>query len=117
MWSFAVRLATADGPVVQVAGWVATVGAGLGVAVWIVRGTVRWLKRVDDFMDLVRGVPAQLGQPARPGVFERMDNHDRQLRVVATAVEGLRGELSLHVADRMAHAVAGAMTARRQSGE
>lgn len=115
MWDTAVALATADGPVVQVAGWVATVGAGVAALTWMVRGVVRWLKRVDDFMDLVRGVPDRPGFPGRPGVFARMDAHDQQLTQIAAGVDALRAELTTHAADRMVHAINGAAAARRRT--
>lgn len=68
--------------------------AGLVTLLWrLVRGLIRFGRRVDDFIDDWQGEPPRPGVPARPGVMERMEGMETRMGVMEDGLARVTHEL------------------------
>lgn len=63
--------------------------AMIGVATWVLRKLIPWLRKWSRVADRILGVPAdpQTGQDAIPSIWERLDHQDDVLGVIKHEVE------------------------------
>ncbi|MGV2914526.1 hypothetical protein [Streptomyces alfalfae] len=75
-------------------GGAVSLAGGLLTLAWrAVRGTARFGRRVDEFIDDWRGEPSRPGVPARPGVMERMEGLEDRMGGVEDDLQRIKHEL------------------------
>ncbi len=74
--------------------------AALGLAVWVVWKVYPTVRKLGHFVDDVAGEPARAGQPARPGLMERIATVEGQNAEFAAGTAAHREHLSERL-DRM----------------
>ena len=87
-------------PVTLAAG-AATLAAGVAGVVYIARPIVRAVRGLLDFLGDWKGEPARAGVPARPGVMERLDSLEQDLKAVKTQVHPNGGTSMRDVINRV----------------